>query len=299
MIELPQASLDRAIAIMRDIEFPTLPLYLQMIQKEVRQLEPSFAKIGHYVSQDIALTAKVLKVVNSPAYATRYPIDNIPQALTTLGLTNFVSAILEEALKNELDQQHLSPQNFAIIWRHSSDVAMAAKFIAERLNTYKEFALTIDSNHAYLAGLFHDCGIPIMAARFSEYENIVTEAFVQNTPLIEAESSNFYTDHSVVSYLVGKSWELPKTVTNVLFCHHSKDLGYYKEAEEGQLSLVLRLAESFLADIAFAKGAKPHPFTANPATIEQLLPLLENELAIHESIVEELYLDLEMEILTP
>lgn len=295
MKQVQDASLSRALEIMRDIDFPTLPLYLQLIQREILKAEPSFQKIASYISSDIALTAKVLKVVNSPAFATRYVIDDILQALTTLGIEVFYTAVLEEAIRVELKQQNLSAGHFAVIWRHSSQIAAACKTIAIKINQFDEMDLFIDTNHAYLTGLFHDCGIPIMAARFKEYESTIFDAGCVGNSLVSCENRNYHTDHSVVCYLVGKMWELPADVTGAIYQHHDRDFGYYKSETEKVLSLVLRMAESFVEEITATHGEE-HSFTADYIPLAELYLLIEEELCISESLMEELYYELEQEL---
>lgn len=296
MEQIQGASLKRAMEIIREIDFPTLPLYLQLIQREMQKSEPSFSKIAGYVSSDIALTAKVLKVVNSPAFATRFVIDDILQALTTLGLDIFYTAVLEEAIQIELKRQNLSAHGFAVIWRHSTKVAIAARLLAESMAEISKGRISIDSNHAYLCGLFHDCGIPIMAARFPDYEAEVARAIEQGASLLECEDNRYSTDHSVVCYIVAKMWELPEDVARAIFCHHDMDLRYYRNETERELSLLLRMTESFIEEMEYGRGDS-HSFTMHYLPLDELLPVLEKELGLSQSDVEELYNELEQELL--
>lgn len=273
MAALKEAGLERALEIIKEVDFPSLPLYLQLIQREIKKREPSLRKIAELVSQDIGLTAKVLKVVNSPAYATRYAIDNILQAITTLGTETFFSAILEEAIRQELDQHILSASNFAVVWRHSSEVALACRTFAEICNKESFFAHEVDPNHAYLTGLFHDCGIPIMAARFPEYEKATDLTLFNDSSLEKMEANKYSTDHSIVSFIVTKMWELPLPVSRAIFCHHSIDFGYYKDDEERALSFILRMSETLIEEVVHA-SRRDHPFTAGYVPSDELYHMI-------------------------
>ncbi len=297
MEKVQNASLKIAMKIIHEIDFPTLPLYLQMIQKELKSDEPSFSKISEIISQDIALTAKILKTVNSAAYSSKYKIDSIPLALSNLGLTNFYTAVLEESIKNALNQRHLSDKNFAIIWKHSSSIAMVAEYIATEISDNSELEVSVDVNYAYLVGLFHDCGIPVMAARYSNYEDVIMKANQLGKNLVDTESDEFYTDHSVVCYIIAKLWELPEAVQNAIFCHHSNDLGYYKSDQEKQLALILRVAEFFVYDICRLNDEDAHPFTDAELTFNDVYALCEEEFGLDQEIMEELYAGVE-ELLT-
>jgi len=293
MEAVQHSSLERAMEIIHEIDFPTLPLYLQMIQKELLKKDPSFPKITNLISQDIALTAKILKTVNSPAYSTRYKIDSISQALTTLGLTKFYTAVLEQSIKNALNQHHLSSANFAIIWKHSSEIATVTQLLAKEISDNSELDVSIDLNFAYLVGLFHDCGIPVMAARYTNYEKETIKNYNNAMSLVDSESQEYLTDHSVVCYLVAKMWDLPEPVQNAIFCHHSLDLGYYKTDQEKQLALILRLAELFVGEINQSNNENAHPFTDDKLPFDDILHICEVEFGIDQDIAEELYAEVE------
>lgn len=291
---IAEASLEQAMKIICEIDFPTLPLYLQLIQKEMSRKHPSFTKISDFISQDIALTAKILKTVNSAAFSTKYRIENIHQALTTLGLTNFYNAVLADSIKNQMKTHHLSQKNFNRIWHHSTAAATACQKLAEAINDQTSLDISFDVNHAYLTGLFHDCGIPIMAARFSDYEENSAKQFESGFPLIDMENDCYQTDHSIVCYIVAKMWELPEPVRNAIYYHSDMDLGYYKEIEHRQLSVLLRMAESFLTDIDISKDSI-EIFVSDGLSLETVFTIAEDELGIDRDMAEELYSMLERE----
>jgi len=240
MVQEIDRGLERATEIIKEIDFPTLPLYLQMIQKEMSHPFPSFPKIAGLVSQDMALTAKLLRTVNSVAFKTKSHIDNVLQALTVLGLENFYTSVLAESLRSALENHALSADNFAVIWQHSTEIARACKFLAELISKSVDCGVQVNANHAYLAGLFHDCGIPVMAARFPDYERSAQEATATGETLTAMESRLFTTDHSILCYLIGKMWKLPDSVVFAMYGHESEDLGYCGETENRELGTILR-----------------------------------------------------------
>lgn len=251
-----------AARIIEDIDFPSLPLYIQFIKKELQKKEPSLRKIANYVSQDIALTAKVLKLVNSAAYTRGNKVENILQGITILGINTFNTYVIEDAIKRELSSHSISEEFFGEIWQHSLLVAKTAQEIATDLNFNHN--RKINPNYAYLSGLFHDCGIPIMAARFDNYEQLIQEELQQGKSIYELEDKSFNTRHSAVSYIVAKLWELPEDVAHSLYFHSDADLIYYKEETQKELALTLKLAESILSELD----------TDNPFSLEAI-PLLE------------------------
>lgn len=287
-----ETGLEQAVQIIREVDFPTLPLYLQLIQKEIQLKNPSFKKIAEYVSQDIALTAKLLQRVNSAAFRPKYKIDTVLQALTTLGLDEFYNSIITVAIKNELNRHYLSTESFNIFWKHSTKTATACQFLAKRLNEYGDLDFIINENHAYLTGLFHDSGIPIMAARFPEYEKSMENASRENETLINMEKRLFRTDHSIVCHIIGKMWELPESVYCAMYCHSEPDLGYYTNQTHKQLSLILRMAESFVYDMNTLKPDN-HIMISDAFPVSEIFPMIQKEFGLDIEMLEELYAELE------
>lgn len=286
-----QIGLERATEIIKDIDIPTLPLYLTMIQKELSKAQPSFQIIEKYVSQDMALTAKLLKTVNSLAFKTQSHISNLLQALTILGQDKFYEYVLSESLRKALDNHALSSDNFAILWHNSTQTAKACKFMAEKISKSIDTDLHIDSNHAYLAGLFHDCGIPILASRFPNYEVEMMNSFAHGEPLVDMENRLFDSDHSIICFLIAKMWNLPVSVQFAIIGHHTIDIGYAGDKEYRELAVILRACRSFIHAI----GRKNHPILEETFDMITAIELLVSELKLDEEFVQELFNSMRVE----
>ncbi len=164
-----------------------------------------------------------------------------------MGIRNFFTQVITSSIIDATDNNYLSNENFKRFWTHSTAVSKACKFISNKLSKQSK---NIDSNHAYLTGLFHDVGIPIMSARFEEYEEKIEGKTSLYRSLIDEEKSALQTDHSVVSYIVGKQWHLPRDVFCAISFHHEKDLNYYTNDTSRQLSIILRLSEIIISRIS-------------------------------------------------
>ncbi len=285
MVTTDNIGLERATKIIKDIDFPTLPLYLTMIQKEMTKAQPSFPKIANYVAQDMALTAKLLRTVNSIGFQTRSHISNPLQALTILGQKQFYEYVLAEALRKALDNHALSAQTFSVLWHHSTQTANACKFLATKISKSIDTELHIDENHAYLTGLFHDCGIPVMASRFPNYEEQMMHSYSCGESLVDMENRLFESDHSIICYLIAKMWDLPIPVRYAILGHHSKDIGYAGEKENRELAVILRTAQAFLQLIQ----KQNHPILNESTSNDTVIELLAKELDLDEEYARELF----------
>ena len=79
-------------------------------------------------------------------------------------------------------------------------------------------------DQACLAGIFHDCGVPVLMQRFSTYcKDMHLDEPGRWTDLAE-EDRRFNADHCVVGYLVGKHWKLPDFICDTIRHHHDVKL---------------------------------------------------------------------------
>jgi HD-like signal output (HDOD) protein len=139
---------------------PTLPEVALRVRDVVDDPDATAAQLADIIITDAALSARLLKVANSPLYRGRVAIDNIQMAVSRLGLSlvrNLVTSLVMEqmfqATSNRLDTR------LRELWEHSTEVSAICQVIAS-----KHRGLKVDE--AMLAGLIHDIGkLPILKSR--------------------------------------------------------------------------------------------------------------------------------------
>lgn len=140
------------------VELPTLPEVALQIRNTISNPDITSAKIEKILNTDPALSAKLLKVVNSPIYRGKAPITNLSMAITRLGV-NMVRNLATSLVMEQLYQASATTtikQRLRAQWLHSTHVATLSQFIAKRFTTLKP-------DEALLAGLIHDIGVlPIL-----------------------------------------------------------------------------------------------------------------------------------------
>ena len=134
-------------------DLPTLPSIVTRILKVIFNDKSSIKDISKIVHLDSALTAKVLRVVNSAAFSLPQKISTLDHALTLLGFETIKKLLLSLSIFNTLFQENKEECLFnkAYFWRHSLAVANVAKSIAQGLKFESP-------DEAYVAGLLHDIG---------------------------------------------------------------------------------------------------------------------------------------------
>ena len=140
------------------VVLPTLPEVAMQVRKAVGDPQATTARIEKIINSDPALSTKLLKVVNSPAYRGSEPITNLRMAVTRLGtnqVRNLATGLVMEQLYQVTSTDNIK-QHLKDLWLHSTRVATLSHVIARRFTKLKP-------DEAMLAGLIHDIGtLPIL-----------------------------------------------------------------------------------------------------------------------------------------
>lgn len=194
------------------VHIPPQPTILQEIQKLIDKPGNSLVAIGNLIKKDVGLSSAIFKVVNSPVYKPRSPIDSVTKAITIIGMVQITNIIKGVSLLHSLSGQEPVYDKF---WERSHEIASLSSVIAGKQLT----ACNVAMDQAYMAGLFHECGVPILMQRFPAY----CKMFRLNKgswPDFREEDKRLETDHAVVGYLVAKHWHLPDFVCKAVRYHH-------------------------------------------------------------------------------
>lgn len=206
--EIEQAELQAILG--QGVTIPPQPKVLMEIDRLSNETRVNTKAIATTIATDPALVAGLFKVVNSPAMGLSKRIDSAETAITLLGLRQVTNIVKSIAVRQALGGNAVAYEKF---WERSGDIAQIAAIIAK-----KQYSMCgIPPDQAYMAGLFHDCGIPVLMQRFSDY----CQSLGSGTwPDLAAEDARHNTDHCVVGYMVGKHWRLPDLILGGIRHHH-------------------------------------------------------------------------------
>jgi len=218
---------------------PVRPELLDTIQSLMEQAEPDIDEIAKKISEDVGLSASILKIINSPFYGCKREVTAIKQAVMRLGLKVIDSLVTALLLKTSFKgEASISLERF---WEEATDIANAMTFIGNHLG------VKTPTEILYTVGLFHNCGIPLLALKYDDYDKVLVEAHQKNTNSLSSESETYRTNHAVLGYFVASSWRLPPYICKLISQHH--DLEYLKtrnETENHLIFAVLKMAENLV-----------------------------------------------------
>jgi len=136
---------------------PSLPDVALKIKAECEKEDSSAQKIADVISQDPAISVRLLQIANSSLYRTRHSADNIQGAITKLGLNLVRDLIMSLSMKQLYRASNdIIAERFRELWLSSTKTASIARLLA--MNTKH-----LDPEQAMLAGLIHNIGaLPII-----------------------------------------------------------------------------------------------------------------------------------------
>ncbi len=223
--------------ILSGVRIPPQPRVLIELSTESAKADPDPQVFIKLITRDVGLSAAVLKTVNSPIYGLSRRIDSVHQATMLLGLKTLRNLLTGMVLKETLSgKSSISMERF---WESASDIANISMWLAKR------FYLQ-NPDECYTLGLFHDCGIPIMAQKFPDYKEVLMKgnsAFEKS--LTEVEDAHYSTNHAVVGYYTCKSWNINEITTHIVRDHHCLDelfLSGSENIQRNQMMAILKMA---------------------------------------------------------
>ncbi len=201
-------------AVLASDELPTLPTVASKLISLTSKEDTTLADIADLVSQDMALSTRILKVSNSAFYSFQQKIGSIKQAVSILGTNAVRSLVLSFSFLSIKGGKNESRFNFEKFWERSLASAVAAKLILEKVKG-------ADTEEIFISGLLQNLGELIFARTFTnDYEKVLEAIEKKESDGVRAEEKFFGANHSLVGYEVAKSWGFPDVLLLPILYHH-------------------------------------------------------------------------------
>ena len=199
-------------------KLPAMPAVAIEVLQSMSGADIDISTLARHISQDQVITARVLRVANSPFYGLQSRVGSIHDAIVVVGLSAIRSLVLAASVMSGLPAIRSPGFSQNRFWRHVLGTAVAAQALASPLKRPPE-AL-------FLAGLLHDIGRLAMMVLYPEHFTVVLKtAQSQDCRLEDAERSHFGFDHSEVSAALAQRWNFPADIIDALAWHHRPALG--------------------------------------------------------------------------
>jgi putative nucleotidyltransferase with HDIG domain len=183
-------------------------------------------KIGH----DPVLSARVLRIVNSPFYGITGQVSSLQEAVMVLGFSSVRRLALAVSLNGSFPVRGHGEADPRRIWRHSFCVALCAQALARLAR--------VDPEAAFTAGLLHDIGrIALLSVDPADFA-VVLAARKEHADLEAAETAVLGFTHAEFGARLLERWHLPGSLVRAVEFHHQPDT-----APTGALTDLTHLAD--------------------------------------------------------
>lgn len=215
-------------------DLPTIPVVATQVLALLDDPEVSIEEIADLMLSDQVMTARIMKLINSPVYRPAQVVTSLKRALVYLGLNHVRELALTTSVINAFDAES-GAMELSAFWEHSFGVAMVSKVIGRKAG-YQ------DLEKAYIAGIIHDLGEVFLSNFLSEPFAEVLEYITKHPVMLyNAEAEMLGTTHCEIGLCMARKWNFPEAYCEVIACHHTPALATFDPI----LCSIVNLADLF------------------------------------------------------
>jgi putative nucleotidyltransferase with HDIG domain len=214
-------------------ELPPLPGTVIRISAMLQDYNVSQRAVANAISQDPALSLRILRLANSPIYALQRTVSNMSDAVAAVGNNSIAESLMITGIGDSFGSRVLNSEAGREIWFHLLATAMTAGDMCRA-------AKLRGADEAFSGGLLHDIGKLILLKADSALYTNVLDLGKKEGDVRDIEREIFGFDHVELGFRAAESWNLPPGVCDMIRCHHDPSL-----ATEGiAVTRVVSLANS-------------------------------------------------------
>lgn len=210
------------------LELASLPEVVMRTIDLINDPKTSAAEIGQVLGEDPALTARLLKIVNSPFYGFPSRIDTVSRAITVIGTLELLDLILATSVIKAFRGIPTDLVDMDSFWEHSLYTGVVARILAGRMRAP-------NTERYFIAGLLHDIGALALYKQIPDTCAVaLRRAREEIAPLHVIEQELLGFDHGEIGGELMRVWHLPETLVEAIRFHHTP-----QQAEQHPLEAAL------------------------------------------------------------
>lgn len=191
---------------------PTVPSTLRRISILMEKPSIGLDELGRLISNDPALTAKILRMINSAAYGFPGRISSVSHATMLLGLSVIKGLLIGVSVFELMEKTMIG------LWEHSLGCTVVTRMIAQRKGLKEPEEVSV-------CGLLHDIGKAVLMLQYADlYNKAMQEAESMAKTIQDAETGYFTATHAEVGHWLVKKWHFPVNLVETIRYHHHPNL---------------------------------------------------------------------------
>jgi len=180
---------------------PTLPEVALRVRQEAEDPDSSLNSLGKLISNDPALSARVIKVANSAFFRTSKEISDLKMALMRLGMEYTANLAIGLAMEQMFQAtSNIIDKRMRDIWQRSSEIAGICHVLCSHRSHLK-------ADQAMLAGLTYKIGALPVLTYAEEHPSLLNDSFT-----LDAVINSLY---PAIGGVILKKWDFPLELQNV------------------------------------------------------------------------------------
>ena len=192
---------------------PQFPENILLVQKLIADPNSDMPMIARQISMDPALTADLLKIVNSAQYMLSKKVDNISEAVKMVGIKGIKNLLYSYGTQKILGDDTIEKKR---LWEHSYKTAFYAFNLAKN---FKNDHNLLDD--VYVGGILHDMGKIVFSSVHPDLlEKIKGFCSERNLPPSTFEDLSAGMNHAELGALIAEKWNFPDRLVTAIRYHH-------------------------------------------------------------------------------
>jgi len=231
--------------ILQKIEsIPSLPAIVYKVMQLINDKDSNAADFEDLIVKDQALTARMLRMVNSSFFSLSRKVNSISDAVVYLG-HNTIKSLVLGASTSSLFKKSLKVYGYQKegLWQHANLVAAMSRYLAKSANL-----TPAEIENCYVSGLLHDIGKLILGPFVEKFADRFALAIAANKSLSQAEKEILGFDHGEIGGILLTNWKLPTNLVESVTLHHFPEKATVNPRE----TLVISLANNLSNRLGFA-----------------------------------------------
>ena len=190
-------------------QLPSMPAVIQEIMASFNNENLDSSVLAEMIARDQGLSAKVLRVANSPFYGLPRTIASIQDAVVVMGFNAVRSLVLSAGFVHAFPAKAGSLFDRNAYWKHSFRVAGYAKALAQSLRQEPQMAFT--------AAMFHEIGQLVLDACIPEqFAEVLQQQKTSGLSLVAIEQTEFGFDHAEIGAEMARHWNFPPEIEHTI-----------------------------------------------------------------------------------
>jgi HD-like signal output (HDOD) protein/CheY-like chemotaxis protein len=250
--------------IMQAEDLPTLPVVASKVLGLTTGSETSVREVANLIEKDVALSTKILQVINSPFYGFSRGIISVSEAVSLMGFNQVGDLALGLSVMGVFPHNYTFGFKFEEFWEHSISHAVAAVMSAARVKS--EVAHSI-----FTTALLQDIGTCLLAQYMPlMYGVAMGVARERKVHMVVAENEVMGTNHAEVGAILAERWNLPPDMRIPIRHHHFTELGDApgSDVNNEELKAVVSLVNisNLMTDVLYAEDVETRRKTLGERT---------------------------------